>query len=339
MNDSSHAAALRLALPSKGALADSTREFFANAGLKVYKPNERQYSASISTVPGVEVVFQRVIDVFNKVNDGSADLGVTGYDVVCEHTEEYDDVVILQRLGFGKCQLVLAVPESWLDVGSLAELADLSTVYKGKNRLMRVATKYPTFTKTWLYERGITHFTLVEAEGALEAAPNMGYADIIVDITSTGTTLRENRLKLIDGGILIQSEACLIGNKRTLAVHSGKVATTRHILELIEAYQRSRRYLSITANMQGGSPDEIGQMLSRRPDLAGLQGPSIARVYSHDAGAGWFAVTIVVERPALLQTVGHLRACGGKDITVSELAYFFESTSRDYEDFCRLIGC
>jgi ATP phosphoribosyltransferase len=331
---------LRVALPSKGALEKSTMDFFANAGLRVHKPNERQYSATIPAAPGIEILFQRVTDIFDKVADGSVDLGVTGFDVVSEETEEGDDVVVVQPLGFGRCELVIAVPESWVDISSLAELADLATTYKEKGRELRIATKYSNLTRNWLYERGLTYFSLVGADGALEVAPSMGYADIIIDITSSGTTLRENQLKMLNGGTLLKSEAVLIGNRRTLLESPEKLQHTRLILELVEAHLRARKFVSITANIRGESQEAVARLLAQEPKLSGLMGPSIAPVYIKARGDGdthAFAVTVVVERDVLLPTIDHLRKQQGTDITVIAPDYVFDSKSWSFENLEQLL--
>lgn len=329
---------LRLALPSKGELERPTLEFFTEAGLGVHKPNQRQYSAYIPSAPQVEVVFQRVTDVFHKVAQGNADLGITGLDVVSEHGEEQEDVIVVENLGFGKCDLVVAVPENWVDISSSTELADLAIAYKEKGKNLRIATKYANLTRSWLYQNGITHFALVEADGALEAAPAMGYADVIADITSSGTTLRENRLKTIRGGTILKSEACLIGNKLALVESTSKLQLTKQILELIEAHLRARKFVSITANIRGESIEALGRRLSQDPKLSGLVGPSITHVFPHIRNENdWYAVTIVVERDIMVDTIEHLRRNQGTDITVTNPSYVFDSKSWLYEKLEELL--
>ena len=323
---------LRISLPSKGALDKDTRQFLGAAGLKVSRPNERQYVGSIPAAGNVSVLFQRAADIFTKVAEGSADLGVTGYDVVSENGRDYDDVVVIcDRLGYGGCELVLAVPDSWIDVTSSQDLADLTLVFKEKGRDLRIATKYPNLTRKWFYQKRIVNFSLVEAHGALEAAPSMGYADAIVDVTSTGTTLRENRLKRLTDGTILQSEACLIGNKRELKGSKEKLASTKIMLELIEAQVAAKNYLSLTANVRGKSPEEIADRLMKDLKLAGMRGPTVAKVYSQE-GDDWYAATIVVPKKMLVGAVEHLRQVGGRDITGFAPNYIFGDRSFIYED-------
>lgn len=330
---------MTIALPSKGALEKSTNELLAACGLRVRRPNERQYVGSISMpeyMPELTVLFQRAPDIFTKVEEGIAELGITGYDVVCEHREEHDDVIVIcDKLGYGKCSLVLAVPESWIDVATIEDLADLALLFKEKGKTLRIATKYANLTKNWLYEKRIVNFSLVGVQGAIEAAPNMGYADMIADLTSTGTTLKENRLKQIEGGTILESEACLIGNKIRLREDESKLEVTKYILELLEAHQKAKKFISITANVHGKSEQEICDRLIKEhkiKGLAGRQGPTISKVYSNTEN-DWFAVTIVVEQNMLMPAINHLRQVGGTDITVFSPNYVFDEKSRLYQSF------
>ncbi|WP_052128508.1 ATP phosphoribosyltransferase [Neosynechococcus sphagnicola] len=324
---------LRLAVPSKGALEKPTLDLLAASGLRVSRPNERQYVGSIPALPHVTVLFQRAADIFTKVQEGSVDLGITGYDVVREDGEGHADVLVVYgKLGFGKCELVLAVPDSWVDISSMEDLADLTLYFKEKGRDLRIVTKYSNLTRNFLYNRRVIHFSLVEAKGALEAAPSMGYADMIADVTSTGTTLRENRLKQISGGTILSSQACLIGNKRLLQ-DPGKLHLTRLILESIEAHLEAKKYASITANIRGQSAEDVTHCLVNQPELlqlAGLRGPTVAKVYARD-DAQWYAVTIIVKQHDLLRAVDHLRQAGGTDIAVFSPDYIFGAQSDTFQ--------
>jgi ATP phosphoribosyltransferase len=324
---------VRLALPSKGELEKPTLSFLAAAGLEVYRPNQRQYVASIPAVPEVEVLFQRAADIVNKVEEGSVDLGVTGFDIVSEQGEGSDNTIVMaEDLGYGRCALVLAVPESWVDVTSVDDLGDLAIGYKEQGRALRIATKYANLTRRWLYERGIVHFSLTEAQGALEAAPSLGYADLIADLTSSGTTLRENRLKRIRGGTILPSQACLIGNRERLLSGGERLHVARTVLELIEARRRATKHLSVTANVPGASAEAVAHTLLREHHLPCLRGPSIVKVYSkHRGDDDWYAATVVVEQGVLLDTVDRLRKAGGTDITVTSPEYLFDSASWTYE--------
>lgn len=330
---------LRLALPSKG-MEDQTLTFLAACGLSVDRSNPRQYRAALRNPPGVTVLFQRAADIFDKVDEGSVDLGVTGYDIVAEHQREDDDVVVLYReLGYGRCSLVLAVPDGWLDVASIADLAEVATALRARSGELRVATKYPNLTRQFLYQHGINYFTVVGSQGALEAAPTMGYGDVVSDLMTSGVTLRENRLKTIAGGTILSSEACLIGNRRQLAQNETKLQRTRAILEQIEAYLRGRNYASLTGNVRGESEEAVARRVTAHEDIAGLRGPTIARVYPKAGGErDWFAVTVVVRRDLLLPAIEHLRKAGAADITVADIHYVFEHRSWSFEALQRHLG-
>lgn len=317
---------IRLALPSKGVLEKDTMNFLAAAGMRVHRPNARQYVASVPSTPDLTVLFQRAPDIFKKVAEGDAAFGITGYDIVREYGFEHDEVVVLRNnLGYGGCRLALAVPEAWIDVSSIEDLADLAVMFKAEGRDLRLATKFPNLTKQWLYSRGIIQFALVAGQGALEVAPSMGYADLIVDIVSSGMTLRENRLKELTGGTILYSEACLIGNR--MALKDARVEKTAvYIIERIEARDRAPKFISITANMQGESPEAIAALIHAGGDLAGARGPSIAKVYGRkEDGADWYTLSIIVKRQVMLEAVAHLRDCGGSDIAITSPDYLFDA--------------
>lgn len=325
---------LRLGLPSKGRIEEVTMRFFEAAGLPVSRPNPRQYAGRVDGRPDVSVIFQRAADIVAKVDDGSLDVGVTGYDQVCEY--RYDDdnlIVLMEDLGYSRCQIVVAVPEAWLDIATVADLADLAVELKTGGRELRIATDYPNLARAFLYRHGVNYFVLTGAEGALEAAPSMGYADLIIGLTETGTTLRDNRLKLLEGGRLLRSQACLIGNRRALAGSPAKRPPLRAIMELIEARLRVRDYRRLTANIRGESPEAVAQSVIAHLETAGAQGPTVARVYPKHAplGESWFAVTIIVRTDQLLAAVDHLRRTGAAGISVHTPEYIFEAESWTYK--------
>lgn len=323
---------LRFAIPSKGALYDGTLAFLEGCGLKVSRPNLRRYTAGIRALPGAEVLLHRPADVVEKVADGEMDIGVSGLDLVEELRGDRDDpLVIYDDLGFARCELVVAVPETWVDVSSWRDLADLSVELHGQGRPLRIATKYQALIRQFCYANGINYFQLVDSRGATEAAPGLGYADIAADITETGTTLRDNQLKIV-GGPILRSQACLIVHRGNLHANPERLAAVKTILELVEARRRARLYVQIVANVPGESVEWVGQHVSARPDLAGLQGPTIAPVWSSrpDEHAHWFTVTIVVPQEAVLAVVEHLRKLGGGGMAVIPAQYVFGSSSDAY---------
>lgn len=329
---------LRLALPSKGEMEEPTLEFLRSCGLRVQRANPRQYSATIEMLPDSTVLFQRAPDIPAKVAEGSVDLGITGYDTVRELAREGDDVVvILENLGYSRCELVLAVPDGWVDVSSMADLVDLAFAFRERGRELRIATKYPRLVRQFLFQKGISAFTLVESKGALEAAPAMGYADLIADLTSSGTTLRENHLKTIAGGTILRSQACLIGNRRLLRQSPAKLALVRTILELIEARTRGEDFYRLTANIPGDSAEAVAMEVLAKPELAGLAGPTVSPVYTSGPGA-WFNVAVVVPTARLLQAVAHLRSIGATGISVQSVKYVFAAESHAFRQLVEQLG-
>ncbi len=322
---------LRIALPSDGELYDSTLGFMSSCGLPVSRPNARRYTGSVPAIPGVEVLFQRTADVTQKVEEGSAELGVTGLDRVLEYrNDESRAAVLIEDLRYGRCEFVLAVPNSWMDVTSLSDLADLALEFRQEGKQLRIATKYPRLLRGYLYERGINYFTLVPASGAMEAAPAAGYADLIADLTATGVTLRENQLKTLDEGTILTSQACLIANPALLAASGEALALARSIVELMEGHLRAEPFYRVTANVRGSSAEEVSSTVLARPGLAGLRGPTVARVYNVEE-QDWYNVSLLIQKSQLLDAVDHLRDCGAIDVAASQLSYLFDGHSDAYK--------
>ena len=323
--------ALRLAIPSDGELYDSTMAFLQECGLPVDRGSSRRYTATIPSLEGVQALFQRAADITSKVEEGSADMGIVGLDRFAEaHVEGGDAFVIAEDLDYSRCELVIAAPEAWVDVTHLADIADLAVEFRARGRDLRVATKYPRLTQQFLFSRGVNYFTIVQSSGTLEAAPAMGYADIIADISSSGITLRENRLKTLADGTMLRSQACLIGNRRLLGEDRGKLETARRLIDPIEGYLESHRFFQVTANVRGASADQVAGAVLRRPELAGLQGPTVAQVYSRE-GDDWYAVTVVVRQGRLQEALDYLRSIGGTGISVIQPRYVYNGESRAYQ--------
>ena len=227
---------LKIAIPSGGALQDDTLKFLHNAGLEVQRANSRRYMGTISNLNNSIVMFQRNADITGKVEDGSADLGILGYDRYVElYQDSFPTTVLVDSLKFGDCSLSIGIPDSWIDVESIADLADLAAEFHNVGDNIRIATKFPRIVEKFFLTKGISHFSLVESSGTLEVAPEMGFADIIVDVTATGTTMRENHLKIINGGIIMDSQACLIGNT-AIAEHSAKKQMANKFIIKIKKY-------------------------------------------------------------------------------------------------------
>ncbi len=329
---------LIIALPSKGRMGEGADRFLGRAGLQIYKPNSRQYRAAIPSLPRAEVVYQRPRDILSRVAEGQADIGITGLDIVAEYSEDAADVMVIERLGFGKCALLLAAPDSWIDVSSIADLADLSLRHQERGAPLRIATKYSNLTRDFLYGQGISHFLLAHAEGAMEAAPRLGYADLIADLSETGTTLRENHLRPLDGGIIIASEAVLIGNGRSLRASSAKLETLRELIELMEAHRRARQFVSLRANIAGQSVEDVQRRILANPALSGSKGPGVVAVASPPgAQERWFETNLLTRAHLIHKTMQNLRDLGGTDIIVTRPDYVFDAASATYDRFEKML--
>ncbi len=312
---------VRLALPSKGRMEGETMAFLSEAGLSVSKPNPRQFEATIPVMPDLTVLFQRAGDIVVSVRDGSVDFGITGMDTVMESKGENGEIlVMLEALGFGGCTLNVIVPESWAQIRTMADLAKKRAEL---DRPLRVATKYSNVSADFFARYDLDDTRLIRAEGTLEVAPAIGYADLIVDLVSTGTTLRDNRLRSLDDGLVLDSQACLIANRNSLKTRPEVLARAQQLLEFVVAHMRAAGNVSIFANIRGESPEVIAERMFDQSVIGGLQGPTISPVITKRSG-DWYAVHIVVARDDLAQVIQELRAIGGSGVVVTPVTYIFE---------------
>ena len=248
---------LRLALPSTGALFEGTSKLFSDCGLSIRRANSRRYTADVPQLPGVDVLFQRQSDITIEIDGGSADIGIVGLDRFYESRLERGETILIHKdLGFGNSKLVIAVPDAWLDVTSMADLADIALEFRSKGRDLRIASKYQRLVKRFLNQNDVNYVSMVHVSGGLEAAPVIGYADVIADITATGRTLRENDLRILIDGTVMESQSVMVGNARTLANDQNKLQNIREILGKIDANLRTRDNQSISAKIEGQSESE-----------------------------------------------------------------------------------
>jgi len=263
------AAGIVLAIPSKGRLKDETARFFARSGLEFRQAGGgRDYSAAIPTLPGVDVHFLSAAEIVDQVASGRAHLGVTGEDLVREHVADADArAAKITELGFGHANVVVAAPQSWIDVVSMADVDDVAADYRDKRaRKLRVATKYVNLTRRHFAAHGIADYRIVESQGATEGAPSSGAAELIVDITSSGATLAANGLKIIDDGIILRSQACLFAS---IGAHWDATALSlaKTILARIAAAEAAEDQVEVRAHFAGApgfasdsAPAEFGPL-------------------------------------------------------------------------------
>lgn len=219
---------LTVALPSKGRMKDDAIATLARAGLTVSAiGNDRSYRGRIDGINDVEVAFLSASEIARELGAGAVDFGVTGEDLVRESLARADErVEITARLGFGNADVVVAVPDIWKDVDSMADLGDVAADFRTRHgRRLTIATKYWRLTQNFFSTRhGIQLYRIVESLGATEGAPASGAADIIVDITSTGSTLTANHLRVLSDGVILRSEACLVRARKTAHDNDSRVA-------------------------------------------------------------------------------------------------------------------
>src|SRR3982751_6680784 len=242
-----------LAVPSKGRLQENTEAFFARAGLKLSKAGgARDYRGTLAGLDNVKVAYLSASEIASQLSRGLAHLGVTGEDLVRENIVDADKrVSLIEGLGFGYADVVVAVPQAWIDVRTMADLDDVTTGFREQHHMrMRVATKFINLTRAFFSRQGITDYRIVESAGATEGAPAAGSAELIVDITTTGATLAANGLKVLDDGIMLRSEANLIA-ARAAEWGAEEREIARLILDRIAAQGRARAFREVRTRAPG----------------------------------------------------------------------------------------
>jgi ATP phosphoribosyltransferase len=209
---------ITIGLPSKGRMKDDASSIFARAGMRIVAVgNDRSYRGRVEGWDDVEIAFLSASEISREIGNGGVDFGVTGEDLIREGLAEADKrVEFCARLGFGQADVVVAVPEIWLDVATMADLGDVAADFRSRRgRRLTIATKYGRLTQQFFSsQHGIQLYRIVESLGATEGAPASGSADIIVDITSTGSTLEANHLKVLSDGVVLRSQACLVRSRK-----------------------------------------------------------------------------------------------------------------------------
>jgi ATP phosphoribosyltransferase len=234
-------APLILAIPSKGRIQEGCLTYFARAGLPINGADGRDYSAKLSGVENVEIVLATAAEIPAMLATGAAHLGVTGEDLIREKVPSAEDSIALAlALGFAKANVVVAAPRSWIDVSCMRDLDEVCIdFHKRHGRRLRVATKYLELTRNFFAGQGLSDYLIVESLGATEGAPAAGAAEVIVDITETGSTLVANNLKILDDGVILQSEAQLAASiSAPWSAHAK--AALRHMLDMFAATARAR---------------------------------------------------------------------------------------------------
>ena len=210
---------INIGLPSKGRLKHDTVNIFKKNKLKLYSERgERDLFGYIKKLPNVKIIYLHARECIEQLSFGNIDIGFSGYDLFKEsEINTQNKILINKRYNFGNANLVLAIPDLWIDVQTLLDLDEVADEFKKKKKkLLRIATKYPNLTRQFLYSKGVTQFQLVKSLGSTEVAPFTGTAEAISDITSTGATLKANNLRVLKDGEILKSQACLMLSKLSL---------------------------------------------------------------------------------------------------------------------------
>ncbi|HLZ83896.1 MAG TPA: ATP phosphoribosyltransferase [Caulobacteraceae bacterium] len=303
-------APLIIAIPSKGRLKEQVEDWLADCGLALRAAGgARGYSASLDGFDDVQVRLASASDIASQLHAGEVHLGVTGEDLLRETANGgAAAVLLLTPLGFGRADLVVAAPRSWVDVETMADVDDVAHLYLARTgRRLRVATKYLAQTRTFFARHGIADYRLVESGGATEGAPAAGAAELVVDITTTGATLAANGLKVLAGGLILKSQAHLAAGVAADWTDANQ-ATCRRLLAIFGARARAKRVAGLTW--------PAAQEAAARAAVA----PFI------DEGAPTRAHGALVERVRLFAAAAALGEAGVGPVSVEQPAYVFQPT-------------
>lgn len=315
---------LVLAVPAKGRLQENAEAFFARSGLNLIKPRgARDYRGAIAGLDGVEVAYLSASEITAQLAAGAVHLGVTGEDLVREQMPDADQrVVLIEALGFGFATVVVAVPQAWIDVRTMADIDDVATAFRHHHdRKMRVATKYINLTRDFFSGHGIIDYRIVESSGATEGAPAAGSAELIVDITTTGATLAANGLKIVEDGIILRSQANLVA-ARTATWGKSERETARVILDRVAAQARARNYREVRARFAACDASLVESAKEKFGVATPFGGPTSSGMLTlHCPPAQVYALT------------SFLREHGAEAVAVADLNYVF---SRDNPLYAKL---
>lgn len=317
-------APLVLAVPAKGRLQENAEAFFARAGLTLVKPRgARDYRGAIVGLDGVEVAYLSASEITAQLAAGAVHMGVTGEDLVREVIEDADKrVVLIEPLGFGYANVVVAVPQAWIDVRTMADIDDVATAFRQHHgRKMRVATKYVNLTRGFFAKHGVIDYRIVESSGATEGAPAAGTAEMIVDITTTGTTLVANGLKVVEDGTMLRSQANLVAARGAQWGEQEK-SLARVILDRIAAQARARAFREVRARFEASNDALIATARERFGAEDPFGGPTVSGL-----------ITLHCPPDQVYALTNFLRENGAEAVAVADLDYVF---SRDNPLYAKL---
>jgi ATP phosphoribosyltransferase len=312
---------LVLAVPAKGRLQENAEAFFARSGLTLIKPRgARDYRGAVAGMDGIEVAYLSASEITTQLAQGAVHLGVTGEDLVREQMPDADKrVVLIEGLGFGYANVVVAVPQAWIDVRTMADIDDVATAFRHHHdRKMRVATKYINLTRDFFSAHGIIDYRIVESSGATEGAPAAGTAEMIVDITTTGTTLAANALKIVDDGVILRSQANLVA-ARGASWGESERETARVILDRIAAQARAKAFREVRARFAACD----GKLVDAAREKFGVATP-----FGGPTSSGM--LTLHCPPQQVYALTSFLRDHGAEAVAVADLDYVFSKDNPLY---------
>jgi len=297
-----------LAVPSKGRLKEQVETWLADAGFRLeMEGGERGYRAGLAGLPGTEVRLLSAGDIADALNAGEVHVGVTGEDLLREQGEDVDDrVLLLRALGFGRADLVVAAPQSWIDVDGMADVDEVAHLYLSRTGgRIRVATKYAVQTRAFFARHGVADYRIVESNGATEGAPAAGAAELVVDITTTGATLAANNLKILSDGVILKSQAQLAA-ALTARWTKDQLAQLHRLVSVAEARGRARGL----AALHWPTASDAAANQAVKPFL--------------DHGASRLSDGLLSPMPVLFDVTARLAAAGVGPVSVARPDYVFE---------------
>jgi ATP phosphoribosyltransferase len=323
-------AALTLAVPSKGRLQEQVNEYFADAGATLKQAaGARGYRATIAGFPDIEVMLLSASEIASSLISGDVHLGVTGEDLLREQAPELAGRIhLVKPLGFGFANVVVAVPQYWIDVSTMADLDDVCAAFTHRHRRrLRIATKYLQLTRAFFAHMGISDYRIVESAGATEGAPAAGTAEAIVDITTTGATLEANGLKVLEDGTILESQAQLAA---AIGAEWTKEARTaaEGLLARLGARERAKTSQILRVRLDKNA-DKVLAALAKAVDASVLSRPT-------DAGGEY---SILCPRPKLMDAIASLRAQGcDAPATTQDADYVFDTANPLYASLETALG-
>ena len=304
-----------VAVPSKGRLQENAEAFFARAGLTLAKPRgARDYRGTIAGLDNVDIAYLSASEIAAQLALGAVHLGINGEDLIRENIHDADKrVMLIDSLGFGSANVVVAVPQAWIDVRTMADLDDVATSFRARhNHRMRVATKYINLTRNFFAAQGVVDYRIVESAGATEGAPAAGTAELIVDITTTGATLAANGLKVLDDGVMLRSHANLVASRDADWSLDAR-ETARVILDHIASSARARKYKEVRTRFAGCNAELLAEAHSRFGVVSPFGGPTSSGM-----------VTLACPPSHLYALGSFLRERGAETVSIASLEYVFD---------------